>query len=621
MRDRLEHRGPDGIGVVEEGPAVLGATRLAVRGGREGGQPLRDPATGVVVVCNGEIDNHEALRDWLRSRGHHAADGSDVAVLPDLYLEKGEVIASELDGPFALAIWDPRKRQLLLGRDRVGERPLFYLEREEEVLFATELSAFADELSPSPALDPEALLHYLRFGRFPSPVSPFRSVRKVAPGEVVVFRANERRRLRYWRWPIGERPKTSTPSLEAFDEIFRSGVRRQTECDVDYGVFLSGGVDSSLVAAVARTLRPDRGLPAFTVRFDEPSYDESGAARQVAELLGLEPVVVPVEARDFPLEIRELVRLVGEPLADPAWVPTALLAKRAAEEVKMVLVGEGGDEIFGGYPAYIGALLGRGYERVPAPLRRAFAALVERWPPSDRKVAISFLLKRFVQGEGLDPLRRHLLWTSTIAPPLLERLGVRPLETAETEIETAASSGLEMLDEIQRYDLESYLAEGLLTKADRASMGFALEPRAPFLDRRVLEFAAGLRARDRVHGFRTKTFLKRYALRYLPREVVHRRKKGLSVPLSGWLRGPLHDWANERLASGLLGAAGVETRAAVELLDEHRRRRQDHGRALWSLLVLVEWLEWVEELRAAAGSPARAESLVSGHRALPAAAR
>jgi asparagine synthase (glutamine-hydrolysing) len=607
MRGLLEHRGPDGIGAVEEGPVVLGATRLAVRGGHEGQQPLRDPGSGVVLVCNGEIDNHDALREWLRSRGRAPADGSDVAILPDLYLEKGEDIASELDGPFALAVWDPRKGQLLLARDRVGERPLFYLVRDDEVLFATELSALAGELGPAPALDNGALAHYLRFGRFAAPASPFRAVRKVAPSEVILFRRGEHSSRRYWHWPIGERSGSGPPSLEAFDEIFRSAVRRQTECDVEFGLFLSGGVDSSLVAAVARSLHPERLLRAYTVRFDEPSYDESAAAGEVAALLGLEPTVVRVEARDFPSKIRELVRLVGEPLADPAWVPTALLAKRAAEDVKVVLVGEGGDEVFGGYPTYVGALLSRSYERLPPGIRRAFASVVEKWPPSDRKVTLSFLLKRFVQGDGMAPLARHLLWTSTIAPAVLERLGVapvppflppqpqrpqRPLQNGELP------SSLDVLDVIQGYDLESYLAEGLLTKADRASMGWALEPRAPFLDRGVLELAATLSPRDRVHGLQTKAFLKRYALRYLPKAVVYRRKKGLSVPLSGWLRGPLREWASERLGSGRLAAAGVETKAAVELLEEHSRRRHDHGRALWSLLVLVEWLEWTGELRA-----------------------
>jgi asparagine synthase (glutamine-hydrolysing) len=589
MRDFLEHRGPDGKGVIERDRGILAATRLAIRGGPEGHQPLRNVKNGVVVVCNGEIDNYHALREWLRSQGHEPASGSDVAILTDLYLEKGEELPSALEGPFALAVWDPAKNTLLLARDRVGERPLFYIEREDEVTFATELSALARDLEGDLTLDREALAYYLRFGRFPAPTSPFRAVRKVAPSEVVIFKGREKLRRAYWHWPIGTELK-KTPSIEGFDTIFREAVRRQTDCDVDYGLFLSGGVDSSLVAAVERSLRPGKSTRAYTVRFDEASFDESSGAAEVAEILGLEHIVVPVAAIDFPAKIRELVRLVGEPLGDPAWVPTAILARRAAKDVKVVLVGEGGDELFGGYPTYVGALLSRGYGKLPAPMRRCFAALVRKWPPSDRKVTLAFLLKRFVEGDGMKPLARHLLWTSQIPPALLERLGVPPVEPLE------ASSDLDPLDEIQRFDLENYLAEGLLTKADRASMGWALEPRAPFLDRGVLEFAATLPPDERVRRFQTKTFLKRYALRYLPARVVNRRKRGLSVPLSSWLRGPLHDWASERLATGLLWTIGVETSPAIQLLEDHCRRREDNARALWCLLVLAEWIEWYHEL-------------------------
>jgi asparagine synthase (glutamine-hydrolysing) len=592
MRGLLEHRGPDDVGTVEEGGAVFGATRLAIRGAEAGHQPVRDPETGVVVVCNGEIDNHRALRDWLRSRGQNPAEGSDVAILPALYRERGERFIEELEGPFALALWDPRNETLLLARDRVGERPLFYAEREGEMVFATELSALATDARSPLAVDGEALRYYLRFGRFAAPDSPLKGVRKVAPSETVCFDGSGIRRRRYWQWPVGTAPRVDA-AADAFDAIFREAVRRQTDCDADYGIFLSGGVDSSLVAAVARSLSPERPLPAYTLRFEEASYDEGAAAAEVAERLGLESTAVWVRAADFPGKIRELVRLVGEPLADPAWVPTALLAQRAARDVKVVLVGEGGDEVFGGYPTYIGALLARSYGRLPSVLRRAFARLVRRWPPSDRKVTLSFLLKRFVDGEGMEPLARHLLWTSSIPPALLERLGCSPPVLRDDCVEG------ELLDILQRYDLENYLAEGLLTKADRASMGWALEPRAPFLDRRVLEFAATVPPGERVRGIETKVFLKRYAMRYLPRSVVHRRKKGLSVPVSAWLRGSLHAWARERLSLGLLEAVEVDTEKVLELLEEHGLRRADHGRALWALLVLTEWLEWVGELRVA----------------------
>ncbi|HXV62041.1 MAG TPA: asparagine synthase (glutamine-hydrolyzing), partial [Vicinamibacteria bacterium] len=425
MRGLLEHRGPDDKGAEADERAALAATRLSIRGSEAGHQPLRNPATGVMASCNGEIDNHRDLRRWLEARGHEVATGSDMAILPYLYEEHGERFVEELEGPFALALWDPRSGLLLLARDRAGERPLFYIERDDEVVFATELSALALDSGKGCCLDERALRHYLRFGRFPAPLSPVPAIRKVAPAEIVCFREKSVERRQYWRWSMGTLPKRE-PSLEAFDRVFREAVARQTDCDVPFGMFLSGGVDSSLVAAVAREIHPERRLPAYTLRFGEASYDEGPAAASVAERLGLTNETVWVRAEDFPPKIRELVRLTGEPLGDPAWVPTALLAQRAAKDVKVVLVGEGGDEVFGGYPTYVGARLAKVYERLPSPIRRAFSRLVRRWPPSDRKVALSFLLKRFVEGSGIEPLARHLLWTSVIPPAVLERLGCQP---------------------------------------------------------------------------------------------------------------------------------------------------------------------------------------------------
>ena len=480
MREQLEHRGPDDRGLESDNRAVLGATRLMIRGSAEGRQPLRDVKTSVVVACNGEIDNHHALRRWLLDRGRHPAPGSDVTVLTDLYAELGNAFVDALEGPFALALWDPAEDILLLARDRAGERPLFYYEGEDEVVFATELSALALDSGAECRLDRKSLQHYLRFGRFPAPLTPLDKIRKLAPGEVVSFDETGRSDRKYWHWALGTARRS--PSVDAFDDVFVEAVRRQTDCDVDFGVFLSGGIDSALVAAVARRLHPDRKLRSYTIRFREASYDEGVAAMTVAERLDLEPESVWVRAEDYPVKIRELVRMTGEPLGDPAWVPTALLAERAARDVKMVLVGEGGDEVFGGYPTYLGAIVAERFDRLPTPLRRTIAWLAHRWPVSDRKVTLSFLLKRFVDGAGMEPLARHLLWTSAIPPALLVRLGAEPPAPLTSPLE------LEVLDAVQKHDLEGYLAEGLLTKADRASLGWALEPRAPFLDRAVLEF-------------------------------------------------------------------------------------------------------------------------------------
>jgi asparagine synthase (glutamine-hydrolysing) len=299
-------------------------------------------------------------------------------------------------------------------------------------------------------------------------------------------------------------------------------------------------------------------------------------------------VTVPISPQEVRREVASLVRLVGEPLADPAWLPVALLARRAARDIRLALVGEGADELFGGYPTYIGVDIAAWYSRLPRWARFLVRRVVEALPPSERKVTVSFLLKRFVEGANLDGLARHRLWVSNISPDVLRRLGLAPPDF-RTE-ETAKGN---LLDRVQRWDLETMLAEGLLTKADRASMSSAVELRAPFLDEGVMEFAKSLPREERLKGFRTKVFLKQYALRYLPAEIVHRRKRGLSVPVARWLRGPLRDWAEEALTNGHLDRVGISGSAAQSLLAEHTARKADHARALWTFLVLSEWLDWV----------------------------
>jgi asparagine synthase (glutamine-hydrolysing) len=589
MLAALLHRGPDAVGINQGLHAVLGATRLGIRGLDDGIQPITDAQSGVVAVCNGEIDNHRELRQWLAEHGRPVAQATDVAVIPGLYAELGPSFAEKLIGAFAVAVWDPHARRLVLARDRAGERPLFFAAHEGEIIFATELAAIVAQRRLPVTLDGDALRKYLQFGIFPSPDTPFREIQKLSPGESVEFDGHGVRRRKYWRWAIVETAKRA-PAPEDFDRTFRGAVGRQSDVDVDFGVFLSGGIDSSLVSAVARSLYPERPFKAYTLRFEEASYDEGSFAEAVARQLNMDLATVWVTPEGVRGELKTLVRLVGEPLADPAWLPAALLAKRASQDIRLALVGEGGDELFGGYPTYLGAGLAEKFSRLPGFLKSAFRHMVEALPPSEKKVTISFLLKRFVQGTDLDGLTRHRMWVSNLTPALLRRLGVVPVEmTADND-----GSG-DLLDRLQRWDLETPLAEGLLTKADRASMSSGLELRAPFLDEAVLSFATTLPVEARVKGFETKTFLKRYALRYLPREIVHRRKRGLSVPIGRWLRGPLGEWASEALGNRRLTAAGVQPAAALDLLAEHCQHKADHARALWTLLVLSEWLNWVAE--------------------------
>ena len=587
---RLRHRGPDESHLADAGNGAIGATRLAIRGLESGSQPVVDRATGVIVACNGEIDNHRELRKWLEGRGHVIPLETDIAVIPALYLERGEAFAEELIGAFAVAVWDPRVPRVVLARDRAGEKPLFYTVRRDEVAFASELAGLATDGDLGLEIDPDAIAGYLRRGCFVAPSTPFREVFRVRPGEVVTIARGQVSARRFWSLNFSAAGAARTE--DEFDDVFRAAVARQSDVAVPCGVFLSGGLDSSLVAAVARSVDPGRPLTAYTIRFGEASYDEGMVAAEAAEALGIPWVTATIGADDVRGEIEKLVSVSGEPLADPAWMPASILSRRAVEGVRLVMVGEGADELFGGYPTYIGALLADRYSRWPRPVKAAIASVVAALPVSDKKVTISYLLKRFIEGDEFEGLARHLVWTSQIPPRLLASLGV----ASELPSSERIAAG-RILDVVQRNDFETTLAEGLLTKADRAGMGCALELRAPFLDAAVMEFAASLPAASRVSGLTTKTFLKRYARRYLPNSVVDRRKRGLSVPLASWLRGPLFDWTRTMLASPRLQGVGVDSKAAVAILDEHRARKADRARAVWTIVVLSVWLDWLAEVR------------------------
>lgn len=595
MMSRLGNRGPDGSWAAGNEQVLFGMTRLAIRGIDNGQQPLVDPETGVMVVCNGEIDNHQELRVLLAERGRTVTQDTDVAVLPGLYLEFGEAFLQQLAGAFAIAVWDPRQQSLLLARDRAGERPLFYRQFANRIVFASQVAALAEGTGEPPKPDLTALHRFLQLGHFPAPDSPFENYRKVPPGTAIRFDSKGAETNRYWRWREPAAPIVAR-TTESFDPIFREAVYRQSEVDVDFGLFLSGGVDSSLVSAVTRAVRPGKALTAYGLRFGEASYDEGEFAEKVARFLDIEYVPVWVKPEDLPTILAELIADSGEPLADPAWVPTALLARRAAEDIRIALVGEGADELFGGYPTYFGARLAEYYSRLPATVRDVIRKKVESIPPSDKKVTLSFLMKRFVQGDTLDGVARHILWTSSVSPLLLERLGIK-----NKSMDWSVSATTELLDQLQQFDLERPLAEGLLTKADRASMHWALELRAPFLDPAVMDFAASLAPSERVRALSTKVFLKKYAVRYLPKEIVYRRKRGLSVPLSAWLRGPLRDWAEAGLNRPELEALGIRGSSVMELFQEHRSQKADHARALWTLLVLSEWVKWVDGRKVGGG--------------------
>lgn len=592
MMGAMAHRGPDDAGVAADAQACFGFVRLAIRSPGDGRQPLVG-SSGVIVVCNGEIDNHRELRAWLLARGMPVTGAADVAVIPALYHALGEAFIERLEGCFALAVWDPARGQLLLGRDRCGERPLFFAPSPGGVVFASELAALAASPAELGPLAIEALHGCLERTWFMAPTTPFTGIEKVGPGEIVTFQASGLSRRRYWRWsPAGARetaePAVAADPLTAFDAILRAAVRRQTDVDVGFGVWLSGGLDSSLIAAVSRAVRPETQLRGYTLRFDDPSCDEGPFAQSVANRLGIDCIPVQVTAEQVPQALTDLIRRSGEPVLDPAWVPTALLARRAAADIRVALSGDGGDELFGGYPVYGFEAMVRRQDRLTPSMRELMRRAVGRLPAGGKKTILSALVRAPETADAPDPLARHLALTVGLPSAIGERLGLSP-----PGLPGEAPGPEGMLSRLQRFDLEHGLAEGLMAKADRAGMASALEIRCPFLDSAVMAFAADLPEPERVHGLETKVFLKRYALRYLPPDIVNRRKQGLTVPLAAWLRGPLRDWAVERLDPSRLQRLGLRPEVPTQLLEEHGRREADHTRALWALIVLSAWLETV----------------------------
>ncbi len=588
----LRHRGPDGSGLLERPHAVLGCERLRVVDlDPRADQPFQDPDGRVWLACNGEIYNAAELR--RRFPSYPFRSRSDVEVIIPLYLERGVEGIAELSGMFALALWDEALQRLILARDRAGEKPLFYRKLGGAIGFASEVAPLLALSGARPALDLQALAAFLQLGYVPQPRSPFEGIEAVPSGTALVFEPRGSRAVRYWcpehLAPV-ERPPDAVEQLEA---RLRAAVEAQLVADVPLGVFTSGGVDSSLVAALAaRALGPDR-LVLFTARLMAPTYDESPFAEKLARHLGAECLSVPVDQAALWQALDDFTEHTAEWLADPAVLPTLLLARAARQRVTVVLGGEGADELFGGYPTYLGHKLAPAWLRLPRALRRLAVSGLERLPPSDAKVPLRSLLKRFAAAGERPWLTRHLAWVGTGLDP--RAFALPPLE-AEDLFPSPGLYG--PLAEAMRLDYGSSLRDQLLVKLDRATMRAALEARSPYLDAGLAEFALRLDPKLKVRGLKTKWLLKAVARRWLPRRIVHRRKRGLSVPLAGWLRGGLRPAVERLLAPERLRRQGWVSEVYVRrMLAEHAGGQADHARALWTLIVLQRWLErWAPEV-------------------------
>ena len=594
MSGRLVHRGPDDDGLFHERSVALAARRLSIIDLDHGHQPIENEDGSAVVVQNGEIYNYRELKRELEGRGHRFATDCDTEVHVHAYEEWGNGFVERLRGMFAIALWDKRRRRLLLARDRFGIKPLYYRHLGGELSFASELKAMVELPGFSREVDPKAVAAYLAFNSIPAPLTIFAEARKLPPGYLLTWEGGEPALRRYARpgpVPADETRSGSTEELAAeLREVLDDSIRAHLVADVPVGVLLSGGVDSGGIAALASP-HLDEPLRTFSIGFEEQGFDELSRARLVAERYGTdhhELILRPDAVALFP----KLVEAFDEPFGDSSALPTYLVSQLASEHVKTAMSGEGGDELFGGYYTYVADLLARRVGRIAALAR----PLAEALPSRTDRVGFDYKAKRFARAAALPPLERHHGWKEIFSPLARAELagegasGWDPLDLYRGRY--AETAGAEPLARMQDVDLGIYLVDDLLVKTDRLSMAHSLELRVPFLDPKVADFAFSLPRKLKVRGFAKKRLLRRALEPLLPKEIVHGRKQGFSIPIAAWLRGPLEPFAREVLAPSTLARQGLLDPAAVTpLLDRHVAGREDLSRQLWGLMALTLWFD------------------------------
>jgi asparagine synthase (glutamine-hydrolysing) len=597
MSATLVHRGPDSFGEFTDGTAALAARRLSIIDLETGDQPIANEDGTLHVVQNGEIYNYRDLRNELERAGHRFRTRGDTEVLLHLYEEHGDAFAERLRGMFAVAIWDAKRRRLVLARDRFGIKPLYYREDGDELTFASELRAL-----PRGQIDLDALEAFLAFNSIPAPLTIFRESRKLPAGHLLLWE-NGRVRLERFARPAPTEPRRDEEAelVEELRARVRDSVRAHLVSDVPVGVLLSGGVDSSLLAALAAE-ESSEPLRTFSIGFEERSFDELADARRVAERYGTQHRELVLRP-DAALLLPALAEAFDEPFADSSALPTYLVSELAASDVKVALSGEGGDELFGGYYTYAADLLAA---RIGG-LARLVAPLVERLPSSNARASFEYRAKRFVRAAHLPPLERHHGWKEIFSADARADLTGRrssfdPVDLLRARY--AETAGADELARLQDVDLGTYLVDDLLVKTDRASMAHSLEARVPYLDTVVTNLALALPARHKVRGLSKKVLLRKAAAPLLPREIVHGKKRGFSIPAAAWLRGKLEPFARETLSSETLRRQGFFDPQTVEqLLAEHVSRREDRSRQLWGLLAFTLWFERHVESHSTPASP------------------
>jgi asparagine synthase (glutamine-hydrolysing) len=595
----LHHRGPDASGSFVRSDAIVAQNRLAIIDLVDGDPPIHTEDRGIGVALNGEIYNFQELREGLLGRGHTFASHGDTEVIAHLAEElEPAALATRLDGMFAFALWDEHRQRLVIGRDRVGKKPLYYWVGEGELVFGSELKAVLAHPSVPRRLEPRAIPAHLMFGYVPTPLTFFEGVLSLPPGHVLTARPGHAPVIeQYWRPripgadPVDGLDVTLPQAAIAVRQGLETAVRRRMISDVSLGAFLSGGIDSSAIVGIMAGLS-DRPVPTFTIGFDDKDgFDERPYARAVARRHGTEhhEEVVAPDAVDL---VERLVWHHDQPFGDSSAIPTFLLAEMTRRNVTVALSGDGGDELFAGYERFAAALAVQRYKLAPRPIRLAGRRTLGLLPAKGLRGRVGNV-QRFaaVAEAGLPGAYRS--WVSFIDDGVRERLLGRDDRWASDEFDRrwAQSGGGALLDRLLRVNIETYLVDDLLVKADRMSMAHGLEVRSPFLDTDLLNLAMRLPPATKVRGMSLKRVLKAAVEDLLPPEIVRRRKRGFGVPLDRWFREDLGTYLH-----GVVGAPDARVRQHLvgpevdRLLREHTCGARNHGHALWVLLTLEVFL-------------------------------
>jgi asparagine synthase (glutamine-hydrolysing) len=606
MTATLQKRGPDDLGYFRSGPVGLGHRRLSIIDLEMGHQPLSNEDGTIWIVYNGELYNYQEIRINLEKASHRFATASDTEVIVHAYEEYGADCLKAMNGMFAFAIWDSNRRRLLLARDRLGIKPLYYAHLPQCLLFGSEVKALLAHPQFERRLDVTALNLYLSLEYVPTPHSIFAGVNKLPPGHFLLVEGSDTRLERYWDLRLDKSEPVSTRTVAECSaevrQLLYDAVKMELIADVPVGVLLSGGIDSSAVAAMMARAST-QPVPSFSVAFDDPSFDESSHAQLVARHLGTEHHEFPLSADTALQALPEIVAGLDEPLGDSSIIPTYCLSRFTKEHVKVALGGDGGDELFGGYSTLQAHRLANYYQRLaPGWLRQ----LVEPWvleklPVSFDNLSFDFKMRRFLRDYSLPPVVRHHRWLGSFTPE--EKAGLlSPLAGASREEVTdlVANHAHEAhtqdpLNQVLYCDLKLYLEGDILVKVDRASMANSLEVRVPLLNRLLVEYAAHLPHSFKLRGLTTK-FLLRQALKgILPDSILKRGKKGFNAPVAKWFAGPLKPLLEDLLSPQRLKRQGLfQPDYVTTLIKEHQARHRDHRKLLWTLLAFQMWYEhWI----------------------------